>query len=183
MTSMNNDSDSTILHWALDELVGSRGRGLSSSELSLKLTTIARKAVQRGEYAVSDIMTYNDNGHWEVTGTTVSRILSKAVRQGHPDLRLLHTSASRRYWGLQSECDAVDAENEARALRSKRVQILDRSDWDEDKAEVLVVLDGNVVAHFGITYTRFEGLVTRLTVELAMKQAEALARELRRSLV
>lgn len=179
MTSMNNDS--IILHWALDELVGSRGRGLSSSELSIKLTSIARKAVGRGEYSYDDLMTRN-LGDWEITGTTVSRILSKALRT-HSNLRLLYTSASRRYWGLQSECDAVDAENEARALRSKRVQILDRSDWDEDKAEVLVILDDTAVARFGITYTRFEGLVTRLTVELAMKQAEALARELRRSLV
>lgn len=179
MTYMNNDD--TILHWALDALVGTKGRGLSSSELSMKLTSIARAAVRRGEVDES-IMTYSVRGrHWEITGTTVSRILSKATRT-HPDLVLLFTSASRRYWGLQSEVAAVDAENKERAIRNQRVQILDRSDWSEDKAEVLVVLDDYVVARFAVSYTQFGEIHIRLSPEFARKQAEALARTLRQSL-
>lgn len=179
---MNNDS--IILHWALDALVGSKGRGLTTSELSTKITEGARRAIRRGEYTERDLMTYNGNsgGYWEITGTKISNLLARRSKTD-PNVILIGTYGNRRYWGLQSEIDAVVAENEERALRNKRVQILDRSDWDEDKAEVLVVLDGNVVAIFGITYTRFEGLVTRLTIEVALKQAEALARELRRSLV
>lgn len=87
----------------------------STSELSMALTSTMRRLVNRGIVENDDVMTWNSQGYWEVTGATVAAILDK-----QPEVAMLGVhkptngfGRAQKHWATKANAERWAREREA----------------------------------------------------------------------
>lgn len=156
----------------LDRLASVSAAGTTTSELSIAMTGWARRndtITQYGEL--------NAAGYWEIPGGQVGTALRRLARN---DQRVVYR-AERKRWFWQPTLDAEVARGYAAAEQAERVRVMDRTNWPNEQAGALIVLDDVVVVTLRTKYEReaHEPDVELLDPKFALELADEIARRVR----
>ncbi len=113
---MTTHTNPTLTAEVIDQLA-SYDRPAATSTISTAVTGIMRRLVARHVVEDEDVMTWNPQGYWEVTGAAVVAILSKRADVVMTGLdRKGITSRKEKHWALKANAERWAKQREAREL-------------------------------------------------------------------
>lgn len=179
MTTNTPHKNPTLIAEVIDQLA-SYDRPIHTSGLSTAVTSIMRRLVNRGVVSDEEVMTWNSQGYWEVTGATIVAILAKREDVTMTGIARSngHTSRKEKHWALTVNAERWEKEREAReqALIEADTRFTIREHQD-----LIRVLD---TSRFGKVNTPSEAAVAIFdTTALPLDVAQDLAMRAKRALV